>query len=986
MHDSTRVREIFAAAVDALPEAREALLLSLCGDNAELRRKVTELLCWHDRTDGPLDRIAVFSHDSAAPAEPPDGALQAGTLQAGTRIGQFVVDSLIGEGGMGVFYRCWQQRPSRVVALKLIRPLFATRSILRRFEYEAEVLGRLQHPGIASIIEAGTVAIGSGAQPYVAMEFVDGLAIDRACLANRMSTRDRVALFAKVCDAVEHAHRRGILHRDLKPDNILIDGAGEPKILDFGVARAIGGSAGERRVTLPMTEGQQLIGTLGYMSPEQASGDSSRIDARADVYGLGATLFEVLTGQLPVNIIGKSLGEAIRAIQEGQPRRLADVDPRLRGDLDTVVNKALSVEPERRYAAVSDFAADLRRWLGDEPVAARPPSSLYRMLKFAKRRRATLIGSCVALVAVGVGGAVSYRALLGEAVARSDADAAAFGRSEIASVLMKLVQGIDPALAQGGDTTGLRQVLGQIEVRVRNELGGQPSMQAELLRVVGDGYVKLGAFAEATGSVVAALALHTRLDGDRSVRVADDIAFLARIALWRGEVDEAARLSEQSRGMRAELLGPEHSDVGASLADLADLCALRGENAEAESMLRRAIAMQRASTEPAAPGRLASSLAQLAFILERQQRIADASSALEEAMAIQRETYGPRSAELAGSLAHRADVALTRHDIGSAESDLRAALDIRIEALGNDHSLTADLRQQLAQLAAFRGAGAEAINLSESVVESLRRSLGPNSPAYAIALGRHGQMLAQLRRNDQAEAAYGEALEIFERAGAPGAASARTLRVEMASLWIDKRQYERAIPLVERQLAEDDLSTAIHPSDREMLLGVATQAYATVAWNCVQHNGPGPGAVEARSLARRGVERGRQLLAARAETVGFRRASARLRLASALLADALATWADEQANPSTAIVLVELEEAERLLSAAHVEAIESSGSDPVGNTSAVGNIESWTARLYWLWSKVAPDARVDAELARWKRTEGGAVATTPTWTIGTSSQ
>lgn len=975
-HDQRRVREIFAAVADARPEDRERLLRSWCGENPALRREVDELLRWHDDVSGPLDRVAVIDRDAMTRATP-----NAGELSPGTRIGQFVVESLLGAGGMGVVYRCRQERPSRVVALKLIRPLFATPSVLRRFEYEAEVLGRLQHPGIASIIEAGTVELECGAQPYVAMEFVDGLPIDRACQARQLAPRDRVAIFAKVCDAVDHAHRRGIIHRDLKPDNILLDDSGQPKILDFGVARTIGGSAGEHRLTMPMTNGSQLIGTLAYMSPEQTAGDSSKVDARADVYGLGATLFEVLTGELPVMIDGKPLGEAIRAILEGHQRRLAVVAPALRGDLETILTKALAVEPERRYATVADFGADLRRWLADEPVAARRPSSLYRILKFAKRRRSAFVGACVAAIALAIGGFVAVRALRTTDVARGEAAAASTERSEVASVLKKLVRGIDPALAHGGETAALRGMLGQIAVRVRDELAGQPPLRAELLGLAGDGYAKLGAFDEAVGLAEEAMRIHAELGGERSVPVANDLAFLAGIAFARGDVVVAQELTDRARRLRVELLGEEHSDVGASLADAADLASLRGENADAESLLLRAIAIQRASRDPLAPGRLAAALSRIAVIYGRQQRGVEALAALDESMAIRKDAFGPKSPEVAESLVERADAALTRHDIFSAECDLRAALDIRIEALGGDHSQTAELRQQLAQLAAFRGAGAEALALSQSVIESLGRSLGLNSPGYAMALGRHGQMLASLGHGDEAEKAYGEALAIFERAGASGAASARTLRVEIAGVWIGAGQFERALPLIDRQLSEDDGSSEINPDDRQMLLAEAADAYARAAWGRVHRAGRGPGAAGAVELAERGIERGRQLLALRADGSGFRRSSARLRLAAALVAHALASWASAPDGTAKGAALHDLGEAESLLAGAHDDATasEASGGDPAGNPRTMQSIEIWTTRLYWLWSKVAPDERVAAELQRWRATDGGSLATVPTF-------
>ena len=569
---SDRAAEIFVAALDARREDRGLLLRSWCGDDESLRREVDELLACHDSESGPLDRSPLNSADAGWK----DGSLTTMTRRAdaavpvGTRIGQFVVESLIGEGGMGVVYLCRQERPNRLVAVKLIRPWFVTPAVLKRFEYEAEVLGRLQHPGIASIIESGTVAAGNATQPYFAMEFVKGIALDRYCRERQLGVRERVTLIAEVCDAVAHAHQRGVIHRDIKPDNILVDERGQPKVLDFGVARATGGSAGEQRNSVPVTAAQQLVGTLAYMSPEQAVGTSTAVDTRADVYGLGATLFEVLTDQLPLDLSDKSLPEAIRAIQQGSPRRIGDIDPRLRGDLETIVLKSLAHEPARRYQSVADFGADLRRWLADEPIAARPPSALYQLQKFAKRRRGAVVGGAVALAALAIGLVVATSAWRRASVDRDAAQVAATDRGRVAAFLSDMVRGIDPALAQGGDTSALKLMLDQTAARLESQLTDQPDVRVELLKIVAQGFAQLGAFEEAEAIADRSLALHRQLDGDASERVASDIAFIGHIQLMHGETDLAETSFNRALVIRQSILGDRHSDVGASWSDLAE--------------------------------------------------------------------------------------------------------------------------------------------------------------------------------------------------------------------------------------------------------------------------------------------------------------------------------------------------------------------------------------------------------------------------------
>ena len=337
-----------------LPEAqRREILDEACRDDHALRDEVLALLDQDAPGAGRLETKGIGEAIWGGLAEVQSAEDRRPLPE---KVGPYRILGEIGRGGMGRVLRAEQDSPKRTVALKMIFSQATSESQIRRFEHEAELLGRLRHPGIAQIYDAGTARTESGPQPYFAMEYVRGVPLLDYVRERGLSIEDRLRLLVRICDAVQHAHSKGVVHRDLKPANILVEPGGQPKVLDFGVARALDS---DLRLTTAGTTFGKLIGTIPYMSPEQAGGDLDAIDTRSDVYALGVLLFELLGERLPHQLERKLPHEAVRVIRDEEPTRLGSVDRAFRGDLETIAAKALEKEPGRRYQTSADLAADL---------------------------------------------------------------------------------------------------------------------------------------------------------------------------------------------------------------------------------------------------------------------------------------------------------------------------------------------------------------------------------------------------------------------------------------------------------------------------------------------------------------------------------------------------------------------------------------------------------------------------------------------------
>jgi serine/threonine protein kinase/formylglycine-generating enzyme required for sulfatase activity len=395
-----RISEVFLAALRAPAEERDAFVRAACAQDESLCAEVQSLLDQAADSDGFLAQPIDLAALSAAPALEQSSAPM-------DRIAHFKILRVLGWGSMGVVYLARQDAPRREVALKVLRPEALSSQMRRRFAREAELLAKLSHPSIAQVYEVGITEDGGGARPWFALEFVRGKPLLEYVEAERLSVRERLELFVRICEGVHAAHEQGVVHRDLKPANLLVEAGGRPRILDFGVAHSTGGELG---ATL-LTSTGQLVGTLAYMSPEQAAGDGRSVDRRADVYSLGVLLFELLTGELPQSTRGLELPQAVRVICEDEPTALRTLRRELDIDLETIAATALAKERERRYPGAAEMAEDVRRWLRHEPILARPPSLVYQIGKLARRNRGLVFGTVSTISALAIGLVIALLAL-----------------------------------------------------------------------------------------------------------------------------------------------------------------------------------------------------------------------------------------------------------------------------------------------------------------------------------------------------------------------------------------------------------------------------------------------------------------------------------------------------------------------------------------------------------------------------------------------
>lgn len=799
--DLTAWEELVRGRRDGEGAAELQTHLATCGDC----RAAYENVCRNDRL---LDSMRVAWRE-----EP--GAGLVGSAPIGMKIGRYEVTGYLGAGGMATVYRATQEQPHRTVALKLMKLSFPSRAAVRRFEHEAELLGRLHHQGIAHVYEAGVDEVAGQPQPFFAMELVDGEKLTDYAAKRNLGARQRLELIARIGDAVHYAHQKGIIHRDLKPSNILVSedrsaesaagglgwGVGQPKILDFGVARA---TDVDVQATTLRTEIGQLVGTIPYMSPEQAAGDPKELDVRSDVYSLSVVCYELLTGRLPYAVRDKTVLEAVRAIQEDDATRLSMVNRGFRGDLETILAKALEKDKERRYPAMSAFVADIRRYLRNEPIAARPPSVSYQLTKFARRNRA-LVGGVASVFVVLLFGFVGtgyglIRAMAERNHAREAERVAQARRAEAETVidlLTDMLGSADPHRVKGADYT-VRQLLDDFSRGLGDRLEDQPEVKATIHSTIGNAYRGLGVREQTALHLKTALDLRRQIQGAEHPDVAQSLHDYAWYHHDNADYPAAEQALRDSLDMRRRLLGNEHVDVAASLDGLGDILRHVDRFDEAESLAREALAMRRRLLPPDHPD-VAESLKNLGRALRAKNQFEESESALREALAILQKLHGehPTIATCQQELGRLLQM---KGDYVHAIPVYREALAMARKVLGENHH---DVGTTMTYLGESLTETAEYAAAEPLLREGLARGRAVHGDIHSCVAWQQNALAIMLRhssRSTEAEALFRQVLDMYRGLEGEEGTLTNLLRVNLADVLVVQGQLAEAERLAREAL------------------------------------------------------------------------------------------------------------------------------------------------------------------------------------------
>jgi serine/threonine protein kinase/uncharacterized protein HemY len=814
------IKSIFAEAIEKKsPKERAAFLDEVCKGDSDLRSKVEDLLKAYNEAGDFLEEPAIGPSVTLGDPHLTEGP--------GTIISRYRLLEKIGEGGMACVYMAEQKEPiRRKVALKIIKLGMDTKQVIARFEAERQALAMMDHPNIARVLDAGATETG---RPYFVMELVKGVSITEYCDKNKLSTPDRLNLFMQVCNAVHHAHQKGIIHRDIKPSNIMVtmhDGQPVPKVIDFGIAKATCMELTEKTL---FTRYAQMIGTPEYMSPEQAEMSGLDIDTRTDIYSLGVLLYQLLTGMLPFDpealrsagyaeirrtIVEdepprpstrlSSLGEEAKKVAESRGTQISLLVERLRKELEWIPLKAIRKDRRRRYRSAAEMSDDVQNYLNGAPLIAGPESKLYRLRKSIHRNRVLVISTCLVLVVLSAGIAVSTALAISADKSRAEAERQARISQAVSDFLRDdLLGSVDPWTGRT-EGTSVISFLDAASKQLEGKFGDEPLIEASIRLTLGSTYWHLGRYKESAKHLKRSLEIRRNqlgnedfdtllsmrelgwvyhhlnnheqaesllveaLEGMRRTLKEEDgtllycMGWLSWVYIQQGRLEEAEHLQVEGLEVIKRKLGTEHPWFPSFKYSLGYIYRCQQRYDEAEKLMTEALDISRRTRGDLGIETL-NIIAQLGYLYQNQQHYQDAQRLLTEALEGRRKVYGEEHPDTLITMDSLGWLYRIQGKFEQAEQLLAECYHKSREALGPEHERTLNSMLRLAVVHQQQERYEQAEQLIREALHVSRQKRGEDDSMTAWSLKLLGELYVALKKYDQAQPYFNEALEIRRR-------------------------------------------------------------------------------------------------------------------------------------------------------------------------------------------------------------------------------